>query len=277
MKFKPTVFSREGLCGGISPGPDFQQYSILLPHSKPYLYMSYSFPERIIRCVFFLAVWVIEWFYDMTPYHHRVEALRQLPVGTVGRELADCLLARKLTLVPGFESHDLKHVVLDYKLEPLGEIRLQAFMLGNGNWTLPSVTIFLFGFLLLPRQWRLFRQDFQAGQQCAPLATLEIADCQDYPLAEFRTRLFSRYIEINPSSMPRTIHQRISYWGSYGLLAVGVAAMLFCYPFLWSANTADLIGAGFPFVAGAILVVGGLISLTLQAAPRHTPAPPSRE
>ncbi len=48
-------------------------------------------------------------------------------------------------------------------------------------------------------------------------------------------------------------------------MAVGLAAMLFCYPFLWSANLADLVGAGFPFVAGAILVVGGLLNLTLQA------------
>ena len=42
--------------------------------------------------------------------------------------------------------------------------------------------------------------------------------------------------------------------------------MLFCFPFLWSANVADLVGAGFPFVAGAIFVVGGLVSLTLRGS-----------
>lgn len=226
--------------------------------------MSYSLPEQLIRHAFFLSVWCLEQGHDMSPYQQKVAALSQLPQGTVGQSLAECLLARELTLVPGFESHDLKHVVLAYELEPVGEIRLQAFMLGNGNWTLPSILIFLFGFVLLPQHWRLFRQDFQAGQQCLPLATLEIEDCQHQPLSELRSQLFSRYQEIKPTRK-MTVHLRLSLLGSYGLMAVGIAAMLFCYPFLWSANLADLVGAGFPFVAGAILVVGGLLNLTLQA------------
>ena len=166
-------------------------------------------------------------------------------------------------MVPGFESHDLKHVVLAYELEPVGEIRLQAFMLGNGNWTVPSILIFLFGFVLLPQHWRLFWQDFQAGRQCLPLATLKIADCQHQPLSELRNRLFSRYQEVKPIRAT-AMHLRLSVVGSYALMAVGIAAMLFCYPLLWSANLADLVGAGLPFVAGAILVVGGLLNLTLQ-------------
>jgi hypothetical protein len=226
--------------------------------------MPYSLPEQLIRHAFFLSVWCLEQCHDMSPYQQKVAALSQLPKGTVGKSLAECLLARELTLVPGFESHDLKHVVLAYELEPVGEIRLQAFMLGNGNWTLPSILIFLFGLILLPQHWRLFRQDFQAGQQCLPLATLEIEDCQHQPLSELRSQLFSRYQEIKPTR-ETTVHLRLSLVGSYALIAVGIAAMLFCYPFLWSANLADLVGAGFPFVAGAILVVGGLLNLTLQA------------
>ncbi|UOQ71341.1 hypothetical protein [Hymenobacter cellulosilyticus] len=169
--------------------------------------MKYSVPERLICCAFFLSVWCLEQGRDMTRYHQQVQALGQLPPGTVGRELAQGLLARRLTLVPGFESHDLKHVVLDYAMEPLGEIRLQAFMLGNGNWTLPSVTIFLFGLLLLPGHWRLFRADFRTGRQCPALATLTIADCQDQPLTELRARIFSRHSHFQPGRKP-TPHRR---------------------------------------------------------------------
>jgi hypothetical protein len=226
--------------------------------------MPYSLPEQLIRHAFFLSVWCLEQCHDMSPYQQKVAALSQLPKGTVGQSLAECLLARELTLVPGFESHDLKHVVLAYELEPVGEIRLQAFMLGNGNWTLPSILIFLFGLVLLPQHWRLFQQDFQAGQQCLPLATLKIEDCQHQPLSELRSQLFSRYQEIKPTH-ETTVHLRLSLVGSYALIVVGIAAMLFCYPFLWSANLADLVGAGFPFVAGAVLVIGGLLNLTLQA------------
>ncbi|TGE24018.1 hypothetical protein E5K00_02040 [Hymenobacter aquaticus] len=235
--------------------------------------MKYSLPEQVIRKAFFLSVWCLEQCSAMTPYHQKIAALNKLPEGTVGKELATCLLARNLTLVPGFESHDLKHVVLDYEMEPLGEIRLQAFMLGNGNWTLPSLLIFLFGLLLLPQHWRLFRQDFKAGQRCPALATLEIEDCQEQPLPELRKLIFSRYHEIKPTMKP-TPHLRLSTLASYCLLVVGTAAMLFCYPFLWSSNLADLVGAGFPFVAGAIFVVGGLLNLTLQSATRAGQAKP---
>lgn len=229
--------------------------------------MRYSVPEQLIRKAFFLSIWWLEKCQDMSPYHHKVAALSQLPAGTVGKELADCLLAKKLTLVPGFESHDLKHLVLDYELEPLGEIRMQAFMLGNGNWTLPSLAIFLFGLLLLPQHWHLFWVDFQAGQRCPAVARLSIDACQHKQLVEVRKLIFSRYFEIKVSMKP-SLHFRISTVASYGLILAGLVAMLFCYPFLWSANVADLVGAGFPFVAGAIFVVGGFLNLTLQAAVR---------
>lgn len=35
-------------------------------------------------------------------------------------------------------------------------------------------------------------------------------------------------------------------------IGAGIFGMLFCYPHLWSSNLADLIGAGFPFVGGAV-------------------------
>jgi hypothetical protein len=44
----------------------------------------------------------------------------------------------------------------------------------------------------------------------------------------------------------------------------GIFGMLFCFPFLWSANMADLVGAGFPFVGGALLVGTSLISLSIN-------------
>lgn len=44
-------------------------------------------------------------------------------------------------------------------------------------------------------------------------------------------------------------------------MIAGAFGMLFCFPFLWSNNLADLVGSGFPFVGGAILFGFGLITL----------------
>ena len=43
-------------------------------------------------------------------------------------------------------------------------------------------------------------------------------------------------------------------------MLAGSFGMLFCFPFLWSARMEDLVGAGFPFVGGAILFGSGLLA-----------------
>ena len=47
-------------------------------------------------------------------------------------------------------------------------------------------------------------------------------------------------------------------------MIAGSIGMLFCFRFLWSNHMQDLVGAGFPFVAGAILFGTGLIALALN-------------
>lgn len=46
-------------------------------------------------------------------------------------------------------------------------------------------------------------------------------------------------------------------------MGAGAFGMLFSFFFLWSANMEDLVGAGFAFVAGAVLFGSGLIALGL--------------
>lgn len=44
----------------------------------------------------------------------------------------------------------------------------------------------------------------------------------------------------------------------------GAFGMLFCLPFLFSNKIIDVVGAGLPFVAGAILVGLGLIAFAIN-------------
>lgn len=52
--------------------------------------------------------------------------------------------------------------------------------------------------------------------------------------------------------------------GGCAAIIAGIGGMLFCLPFLFSARIEDLIGAGFPFVGGAILAGSGLIALAIS-------------
>lgn len=214
--------------------------------------------RTIIKQSFHLSVWTIEQFHDIAVYEQKARQLQELPDGTLGKDIADCLERNNLRLVPNYESHDLKHVLLDFKMTPVDEIRMQAFMLGNGNHSIPSLAIFIFGALLLPDLWTTFYKDYKNGQNSKPIKTWtieEYAHCQTSTLRQIVTNYSVRQQrEVNMQSLIR--------FGALTAITLGTFGMLFCLPFLFSSNMEDLIGAGFPFVGGAIIASGGLIALS---------------
>ena len=135
------------------------------------------------------AVSVIEACSAMDKYHKQVDDLRRLDEGTLGKNIANCLDQHRLTLVPKFESHDLKHVLLNYKMTAEDEIRLQAFMIGNGNYSIPSFVIFLFGAILLPDLWQTFYTDFKKGRQTISISKWTIDDYAHRPISVLRAVL----------------------------------------------------------------------------------------
>ncbi|TRZ42193.1 hypothetical protein [Robertkochia solimangrovi] len=212
----------------------------------------------IIKISFDTSVLTIEYFNKMDRYHKQVDDLRKLENGTLGKEIANCLDDHKLTLVPNYESHDLKHLLLDYKMTAEDEIRMQAFMIGNGNYSIPSFTIFFFGAILLPDLWTTFYSDFEKGRQTVPISNWTINDFANRPIRELRNELAQPIRQkINLIDM-----KRLTQLVAMATVFAGVFGMLFCLPFLFSSNMADLFGAGFPFVGGAILFVGGLLTLS---------------
>jgi hypothetical protein len=214
--------------------------------------------RRIIKVSFDTSVSTIEYFSKMDRYYQQVDELRKLENGTLGKKIANCLDNHKLTLVPKYESHDLKHVLLDYKMTAEDEIRMQAFMIGNGNYSIPSFTIFFFGAILLPDLWTTFYSDFEKGRQTVPISNWTINDFANKPIRELRNELAQPIRQkINLIDM-----KRFTQLAAMTTILAGIFGMLFCLPFLFSSNMADLVGAGFPFVGGAILVVGGLLTLS---------------
>lgn len=211
----------------------------------------------IIKKAFNFSVWLIERCNKMQPLFEKADSLKNLPEGTLGRDIANCLDDNKLNLVAGFESHDLKHVLLDYKMTPLDEIRMQAFMLGNGNYTFPCFAILIFGMVLLPNRWMLFYEDFQKGRKVMPISKWTI---EEYGMKE--TAYLRETIVNHQQEKTMVTLQSITKIGAFTAIFAGIFGMLFCLPFLFSASVADLVGAGFPFVGGAILAMGGLIALS---------------
>jgi len=222
--------------------------------------------RRIIKQSFELSITVIEHFSKMEPYHEKVTKLRGFPEKTLGKEISECLDNHNLTLVPKYESHDLKHVLLDYKMTAEGEIRMQAFMLGNGNYTIPCFAILTFGAILLPDLWLIFYSDFKKGRKSIKISEWTIEKYAKRNLTELKTELMKTELQ------QKTIFdmKRITKLGAFASIIAGIFGMLFCLPFLFSSNMADLVGAGFPFIGGAILTVGGLLALSNLSRPNKS-------
>lgn len=222
--------------------------------------------RRIIKVSFDTSVRTIEYFSKMDKYHKQVAELRNLESGTLGKEIANCLDNHSLTLVPKYESHDLKHVLLNHKMTAEDEIRMQAFMVGNGNYSIPSFAILIFGAILLPDLWLTFYSDFKKGRKSIRISEWTIEKYATRNLTELRTELLKREFE------QKTIFdmKRVTKIGAFASITAGIFGMIFCLPFLFSSNMADLVGAGFPFVGGAILAVGGLLALSNLSRPNKS-------
>lgn len=222
--------------------------------------------RKIIKHSFDLSVSTIEFFSKMEPYEQKVSELRKLENGTLGKEIAECLDKHNLTLVPKYESHDLKHVLLNYKMTTEDEIRMQAFMIGNGNYSIPSFAILIFGAILLPDLWRTFYSDFKKGKKSIGISEWTIEKYATRNLHKLRAEL------LKPEFEQKTIFdmKRVTTFGALASITAGIFGMIFCLPFLFSSNIADLVGAGFPFVGGAILAVGGLLALSNLSRPNKS-------
>jgi hypothetical protein len=142
-------------------------------------------------------------------------------------------------------------------MTPVDEIRMQVFMLGNGNISIPSLAIFLYGFILMPYKWNQFYKDFKLGLFSKSIKTWTMEQFAGKQTKELRGQVVNTRQEID-------VVKKLASIGSFSAIIAGLFGMIYCLPYLFSLILEDLIGAGFPFVGGAILFASGLISLSIQ-------------
>lgn len=93
------------------------------------------------------------------------DELLRLPPGSLGQRVGQFLSRNQLHLLPGFENHDVFHVMLEYGLSAPEEVELQWCLIGNGKRSSYALIAAFSGAALFPEYWRRFRQAFQRGRQ----------------------------------------------------------------------------------------------------------------
>lgn len=103
-------------------------------------------------------------------FPYTTEELNDFSQGTLGKDLVNFLEIKKLSLLPHYARHDIKHILLDYDTTDEGEGCLQCFMLGNGHISFPVIATVLYGYITMPEYWSSFKKAFQRGKNCEPIA-----------------------------------------------------------------------------------------------------------
>lgn len=123
------------------------------------------------------------------PFPYTREALEQLPAGTTGQALLRLLDRHQLQLLPHYEKHDIKHVLLGYPPTEEGEVCLQSFMLGNRHYSFPVLASVVFGLLTMPEHHRAMRCAWQRGRRTQALDGTDWFALLPRPLREVQEQL----------------------------------------------------------------------------------------
>ena len=132
-------------------------------------------------------IWTLEKIYDTTTSDSKLEQLRILEKGTVGREVAELLDKKGYRLIPKFENHDLKHILLEYEMTMQDEIKMQAYLVGNGNTTFPCL-IFLSLAFFYPITWKHLFKNYTQGKNTPSIHFLTLENCKDKSLSEIKNK-----------------------------------------------------------------------------------------
>lgn len=137
------------------------------------------------------TVWILQMLFDMKPYLEKHNQMRSMQPNTVGRAVAELLDQNNFKLIPKFENHDLKHLILGYNMTIEDEVRMQAFLVGNGNYTIPCL-IFLSLGLFMPELWKELIVEYKKGERTKSIYYLTLDNSMNRSIYELQKeyRLF---------------------------------------------------------------------------------------
>jgi hypothetical protein len=130
-------------------------------------------------------IWLLELIHGKDYLAPKLNHLKTLQLGTVGREVAEMLDNKQYRLIPKFENHDLKHIILEYEMTMKNEIRMQAYLIGNGNFTFPCLIFFSLG-IFYPTIWKYLLSEYQTGKVSKSIHFLTLDNCMELQLIDVK-------------------------------------------------------------------------------------------
>jgi len=139
------------------------------------------------------AVPALNRFRPRAEWQHSLDDLRHFPAQSWGASLAGFLDTRHFAdFLTNYEAHDAFHTLLDYDTNVVGELRLQAFMVGNRSASFAGRVLFVLGSLFLPELWSQLRHDFVRGQQSECVGQWYVPSHLELAIEHLRAQIANR-------------------------------------------------------------------------------------
>ncbi len=153
----------------------------------------------------YLVVRPMQILFSSKRYEQKLQRMRSLPDHTVGNDLARMLDEKGLKLIPGFERHDLNHLILGYGMGPEEELCMQAYLVGNGYYRF-HCCLFLSSGLLLPCLWKTLFAHYKLGKQSKSVSSLSLAECMtertEFVIRTYRNVAASEICPVHLGGLP---------------------------------------------------------------------------
>jgi hypothetical protein len=117
-----------------------------------------------------------------------MEELGKLPYGSLGNELFLFLTNNHFKFLPHFETHDAKHVLLDYGISGKDEACMQYFYIGNRHYSVATIFSAIASIILMPEHFFAFRKAFLRGRKALPIGTIYLGELMHCNTRELKER-----------------------------------------------------------------------------------------
>ena len=109
------------------------------------------------------------------------QTLLTYPKYSLGYTLGLFLTQHQFELYDKCENHDIFHVILNYDISVISELKLVFCLLGNGRYTLTNFLASMAGMLLYPEYMTDFKQAYSRGRKLPLFHSKNFIKCLNQP------------------------------------------------------------------------------------------------
>ncbi len=152
----------------------------------------YTLRENILRAIVNVQVPIYKYIVPKNKkWKYAKTDLLQFPDGSLGRDVGNFLATNHFDFIPFLETHDVYHVLFDYKTTVSDESRLYFFLLGNGKYTIEVLGTVAASLILLPELIFDFEKHYQRGKMCLSVRGRKFRDELFTPTEKIRAQIFA--------------------------------------------------------------------------------------